>query len=40
MILCFKAQLNYKGPKVLILSKNLASALMDTEIIDKKLGMT
>lgn len=38
MILCFGAQLGYKGPEALILSKNLASALVDTEIIDKKLA--
>ena len=38
MILCFGAQLGYNGPETLILSKNLASALVDTEIIDKKLA--
>lgn len=38
LILRFGAQLGYKGPtNAFIFSKNLASALMDTEIIDKKL---
>lgn len=38
MILRFGAQLDYKGPEAFILSKNLASALVDTGIIDKKLA--
>ena len=38
MILRFGAQLGYEGPNAFILSKNLASALADTEIIDKKLA--
>ena len=38
MILCFGIQLGYEGPNTFILSKNLASALADTEIIDKKLA--
>lgn len=38
MIIRFGAELGYKGPTdALILSKNLSSALVDTEIIDKKL---
>lgn len=37
MILCFGAQLGYEGPDVFILSQNLALALVDTGIIDKKL---
>ncbi len=38
MILRFGAQLGYEGPTdAFILSKNLASALVDTEIINKKL---
>ena len=38
MILRFGAQLGYEGPNAFILSKNLASALADTEMIDKKLA--
>lgn len=38
MILCFGAQLGYEGPKTFILSKNLASVLVDTKIIDRKLA--
>lgn len=37
MILCFEAQLGYESPDAFILSKNLASALVDTDIINKKL---
>lgn len=38
MIFHFGAQFDYKGPKTFILSKNLASVLVDIEIIDKKLA--
>lgn len=38
MILCFAAQLGYKKPKAFILSKNLEPALVDPQIIDKKLA--
>ena len=38
MILCFEAQLGYKGLKALILSKNLSSALVNTKIIDNKVA--
>ncbi len=38
MILRFGAQLGYEGLNAFILSKNLASALADTGIIDKKLA--
>lgn len=38
IIICFRAHLGYEGPNAFILSKNLASALVDTEIIDKKLA--
>lgn len=38
MILRFGAQLGYEGPNAFILSKNLASALVDTDIIDRKLA--
>lgn len=38
MILRFGAQLGYEGPDTFILSKNLASALADTGIIDKNLA--
>lgn len=37
MILCFGGQLSLEEPKAFILSKNLALALVDTEIVDKKL---
>lgn len=37
MIFYFEVQLGYKDFQVFILLKNLASALIDTEIIDKKL---
>lgn len=38
MILRFETQLGYKNFKAFILLENLASALMDTEIINKKLA--
>lgn len=38
MILCFRAELGYKNPSnAFILLKNLVSALVDEDIIDKKL---
>ena len=38
MIFCFGAQFGYKGTNAFILLKNLALALADTGIIDKKLA--
>lgn len=38
IILYFGAQFGYKEPNISILSKNLASALVDTGIIDKKVA--